>query len=182
MKAKIRFLVLDVDGTLTDGKIYMAESGELFKTFDIKDGYGICNILPELNIEPLIITGRQSEILIRRCEELNITEVHQGVHDKIYLLRKLIFEKSKADNEKYTFENVAYCGDDLNDLSCMIEVKKNGGVVGCPRNAVREIKETADFVANNKGGNGAVREFIDFLRYNDRLVENEKYSKDRSKV
>ena len=50
MKAKIRFLVLDVDGTLTDGKIYMAESGELFKTFDIKDGYGICNILPELNI------------------------------------------------------------------------------------------------------------------------------------
>lgn len=85
-------------------------------------------------------------------------------------------------NEKYTFENVAYCGDDLNDLSCMIEVKKNGGVVGCPRNAVREIKETADFVANNKGGNGAVREFIDFLRYNDRLVENEKYSKDRSKV
>ena len=67
---RIRWLVMDVDGTLTDGKIYIGQDGREFKTFDIKDGYGIRNILPEYGIEPVIITGKSSEIVRKRCEEL----------------------------------------------------------------------------------------------------------------
>ena len=79
----IKFLIMDVDGTLTDGKIYMGNKGELFKAFDVKDGCGIKDILPEYGIIPVIITARQSDILKRRCEELNIINLYQGVRHKL---------------------------------------------------------------------------------------------------
>lgn len=75
---KIRLLVMDVDGTLTDGKVYMSPAGEAMKAFDIKDGYAIAQILPNLDIISVIITGRKSEILLWRCEKLGIAEVYQG--------------------------------------------------------------------------------------------------------
>lgn len=153
----IRILVIDVDGTLTDGKIYMGYNGEVCKAFNIKDGYGIHDILIPKGIIPVIITGRKSEIVENRCRELGIKEVCQGITDKPKKLKEIL----RRLNLEYS--NTAYIGDDLNDLPCMEIVKKLGGVVGCPQDAMKEIIEIADFVSIYYGGNGAVREFIEWI-------------------
>ncbi len=149
---------MDVDGTLTDGKIYMGANGELMKAFDIKDGCGIKDILPTLGIIPVIITARQSQILDNRCKELNIVEVHQGIRNKL--------EKLKEICQRYgiTFNQVAYMGDDILDLQCMKPIKEEGGIIGCPADAVKQVLATADFISIKDGGNGAVREFVEYLR------------------
>ncbi|MCI9078420.1 MAG: DUF386 family protein [Lachnospiraceae bacterium] len=157
----IKFLVIDVDGTLTDGKIYMGDRGELFKAFDIKDGYGIKEILPKYGIIPVIITARESRILINRCEELGITELHQGCRGKLKKLQEVLYKYS--DNEPYTLANVAYVGDDLLDLQCMVPISEAGGISACPNNAAEEVLDRADFICNRRCGEGAVREFIDWL-------------------
>ena len=162
---KIKLLVLDVDGTLTDGKIYMGVDGEMMKAFNIKDGYGIHDILPKLGIVPAIITGRTSDIVKKRCQELEINWLYQGVHKKLEKLEELLSKLSKQEKTEYTLANVAYCGDDCNDLSCMTAVKKGGGIVGCPNNAEQNVLEIADFVSTHNGGDGAVRDFIDWLSY-----------------
>lgn len=148
---------MDVDGTLTDGKIYMGNNGEMMKSFDIKDGYGINDILPTANIIPAIITGRKSKILENRCKELAIKEVHQGIKDKKTKLEGILSKKG------LTYSEVAYIGDDLNDYICMKEIKMQGGLIGCPCDAVKGIKELVDYVCENKGGDGAVREFIEWI-------------------
>lgn len=153
MIKNIKYLIMDVDGTLTDGKIYMGYDGEVIKAFSIKDGYGIREILIPAGITPVIITGRKSDIVLRRCRELGITEVYQGVSDKCEKLLSITEELS----------SVAYIGDDINDLSCMELIKKAGGIVGCPADAVEKIKAAADFVVDHNGGNGAVRDFIEWL-------------------
>ncbi len=158
---------MDVDGTLTDGKIYMGINGEFFKAFSIKDGYGIYNILIPTGITPVIITGRKSKILENRCKELGIENIYQGVGNKIEKLDELL---SNGDS---TYANVAYIGDDLNDLSCMIPVKKSGGLIGCPADAAEKVKELADYICNNNGGSGAVREFIEWLIKNDICIATE---------
>lgn len=88
--SKIKFLFLDVDGTLTDGKIYMSDSGELFKAFDVKDGCGIKDILPKLDIKPVIITARSSKILFNRCKELSIDMVFQNTRDKVSKIKEIM--------------------------------------------------------------------------------------------
>ena len=150
---KIKYLVMDVDGTLTDGKIYMGNEGELCKAFHVKDGCGIHDILIPAGIVPVIITGRKSEIVARRCKELGIKRVYQGVSEKIEVLLS-ITDKLSA---------VAYIGDDINDLSCMCSIKQAGGVIGCPKDAVKQVLDIADCVAVHNGGEGAVRDFIDWL-------------------
>lgn len=157
MANKIKHLILDVDGTLTDGKIYMGESGELLKTFDIKDGYGIHDMLIPAGITPVIITGRSSRILENRCKELSISNLFQGVKDKVKVLEQYL----AANNS--TLEEVAYIGDDLNDFLCMQLIKEGGGITGCPADAVTSIVEMSDFVSNKSGGHGAVRDFIEYL-------------------
>ena len=152
----IRFLVMDVDGTMTDGKIYMGPDGEVFKAFDIKDGCGIYLILPELNIIPVIITARKSKIVERRCEELNIKEIYQGSKDKLATLNKLL------DRYGLDLSSVAYIGDDLPDIPCMEAVKKAGGLVMCPADAIVEIKEIVNYVSKYNAGNGAVRDCISY--------------------
>lgn len=154
----IKYLVMDVDGTLTDGKIYMGESCELCKTFNIKDGCGIHDILIPAGICPVIITGRSSNIVLNRCRELGIEKVYQGVLDKAEILKKITEELAE----------VAYIGDDINDLSCIKLIKAAGGKVGCPRDAVQKVQKLADFIADHNGGEGAVREFIDWLVDNER--------------
>ena len=149
----IKLLVMDVDGTLTDGKINMSPDGELFKSFNIRDGYGINEMLPENDIIPAIITGRTSQIVENRAKELHITELYQGKHDKLDTLRALM---SKYD---FTKENVAYIGDDILDIVCM----KECGLVGCPADACAAVKQLAHYVCEHKGGDGAVREFIEFV-------------------
>lgn len=149
----IKYLVMDVDGTLTDGKIYMGAHGEMMKAFNIKDGCGIHDIAIPGGIIPVIITGRTSEIVKKRCGELGIQQVYQGIKNKIEQLNSIADDLSQ----------VAYIGDDINDLSCMIPVKEAGGVVGCPADAVERVKETSDFVALHNGGDGAVRDFIEWI-------------------
>lgn len=160
----IRFLVMDVDGTLTDGKIYMSENGELFKAFDVKDGCGIKDILPTLGIIPIIITARNSEILRKRCEELNITNLYQGVNEKKKALIEFLEYFSIEHNSKYNIGNCAYIGDDILDLQCMIPIKESGGIIGCPNDAISEVKAISNFVSQKNGGNGAVREFIEWIK------------------
>lgn len=153
----IKYLVMDVDGTLTDGKIYMGNDGEMMKAFNIKDGCGIHDILIPAGITPVIITGRSSKILENRCKELGITNLHQGIRNKIEKLRTITTDLS----------TVAYIGDDINDLSCMEPIKEAGGLVGCPADAVQKVIDLADFVSKRNGGNGAVREFIEWIAENN---------------
>jgi 3-deoxy-D-manno-octulosonate 8-phosphate phosphatase (KDO 8-P phosphatase) len=149
----IKYLVMDVDGTLTDGKVYMGVNGELCKAFNIKDGCGIHDILIPAGIIPIIITGRKSDIVLNRCKELGITEIHQGVSNKIEKLRSIVDDIS----------SVAYIGDDINDCSCMVSVKEAGGVVGCPKDAVKSVLKIADYITEHNGGDGAVRDFIEWI-------------------
>ncbi len=149
----IKLLILDVDGTLTDGKVYIGEQGEVFKAFDIKDGLGIHSILPQNGIIPVIITGRNSKMLERRCKEIGIEYLYQGVTDKVKKLEELLKEL------ELDFDNCAYMGDDINDLPCM----EKTAIVGCPQDAVEPVKRISDYIAQKQGGNGAVREFIDWI-------------------
>ena len=149
----IKLLVMDVDGTLTDGHIYIGAQGELMKAFDVKDGYAIAHLLPAAGIVPVIITGRRSTIVEERARELSITELHQGVGNKLACL-KTVAEKYWADPAE-----IANIGDDLNDLDCIHFC----GLTACPADAVGEVLVAADYVCTCKGGNGAVREFITWL-------------------
>ena len=146
----VKLLVMDVDGTLTDGCIYMSGQGEVMKAFNIKDGYAIKHILPTLSITPVIITGRKSDIVERRAKELDILELHQGVSDKVLVLQNV------AEKFNVELKDIAYIGDDLNDLPC-IELC---GVTACPQDAVEEVKQKVNYICKNNGGQGAVREFI----------------------
>lgn len=150
MIENIKMLVMDVDGTLTDGKIYYGNDGELFKAFDVRDGYRLVKC-EEYGIITAIITGKTSKIVEGRARDLKIKEVHQGVSNKIEVLKTLI-EKYNLDKSQ-----VAYIGDDVNDIECM----QYCGFSACPADAIDEVKNTVDYVCKNIGGHGSVRELID---------------------
>lgn len=156
-KKNIKYLVMDVDGTLTDGKIYLSGQEELFKVFDIKDGYGIHDLLPMAGITPVVITGRNSQIVTNRCNELGIKLVYQSCIDKKAKLIELATSLGLKPDQRGRYQEIAYIGDDLNDLECM----KICGTVGCPENAADEVKSIAGFISTQNGGTGAVREFIE---------------------
>ena len=131
----------------------MSAAGEAMKAFHSQDGYGIAQILPKKGITPVIITGRNSQIVANRAAELKITRLHQGVSDKLPVLKAIAAELGAAPEE------IAYIGDDLNDLACM----QYCGLTGCPADAVPEIRKAVDFVSSRDGGRGAVREFVDYI-------------------
>ena len=150
---RIKVFVMDVDGTMTDGKIYMGHHGEEFKAFNIKDGYGVHEILPRFGIKTVILTGRKSDIVDNRAEELEIDYVFQNVKDKKAALLDFTEEFGCA------LSQVAYIGDDMIDISAM----QLCGFKGSPADAALEVKSICDFVSEKKGGDGAVRDFIDWL-------------------
>lgn len=150
---KMKMLVMDVDGTLTDGHIYVGNNGEMMKAFDVKDGYAIAHILPKVGITPVIITGRSSEITAYRATELKITELYQGIGDKLTKLKEI------AQAHGITADEIAYIGDDLNDLDCI----RFCGFSACPQDAIPEVKEAVNYVCSHNGGRGAVRELIEKL-------------------
>lgn len=158
-KAKIKMLVMDVDGTLTDGKVYIGKQGEIFKSFSVKDGCGIKDILPALNILPVILTGRKSEIVEHRSAELNIANVYQGCRDKAAKLIE-IAESYHFSLKNGVYTEIAYIGDDILDLEAM----RMCSVRACPQDAVEEIKGIANFICNCRAGDGAVRELIEYLK------------------
>lgn len=150
---EIKLFVMDVDGTLTDGKIYMGSSGEIIKAFNIKDGYGIRNILPKYGILPIILTGRKSDIVNNRCRELGIIHIYQQVDNKKEFMETILKEINSS------WEEVAYIGDDENDILCMESAK----VKACPADAIKHVKYISDYICIHRGGEGAVREFIDWI-------------------
>ena len=145
---------MDVDGTMTDGRLYYSSNGEEMKSFHSKDGYAIKKVLPELGIIPVIVTGRQSAIVMRRASELGITEVYQGIEQKLECVEEIL--RKYNVNHKET----AYIGDDYNDLDLI----KICGFTACPKDAVDEVKERADIILRRNGGEGAVSEFIDEIK------------------
>ena len=149
----MKLFVMDVDGTLTDGCIYTSANGELMKAFHVRDGYAIAHILPAYNIVPVIITGKTSEIVKRRSAELKIKEVHQGISDKLSVLKQIAAAYHAVPEE------IAYIGDDVNDLEAMAFC----GTTACPADAMEAVIEAADYVCKHDGGRGAVREFADWL-------------------
>jgi len=141
---------MDVDGTLTDGKINISSNGELFKSFNVKDGYGIKDAAKK-GITPIILTGRKSDIVANRAKELEINDVRQGVSNKLEELKKIIFEYNVSKDE------IAYIGDDLNDLDIFEYLE----YTFAPKDSYKKIKEIAFKVLLSNGGEGAVREAID---------------------
>ena len=148
----IRLLALDVDGVLTDGGLYIGADGETCKRFNVQDGLAISCALRN-NLIVAIITGRQSEIVCRRAAEVGITEIYQGVKNKKVMLAALAAKHSLQLTE------VAYMGDDLNDLSAL----SIAGLSCAPANAVQEVKERVHFIAAKNGGEGAVREVVETI-------------------
>ncbi len=144
---------MDIDGTLTDGRIHIAPQGELLKSFDVKDGYAIAQMLPQNGILPVIITGRKSEIVARRAEELGIRYVYQGVQNKAECLRVFAAEQGME------LSQIAGIGDDIPDLPML----RLCGLAACPADAVEEVKASCRYVCRASGGHGAVREFTAFL-------------------
>lgn len=150
---RIKALAMDVDGTLTDGGIYIGSNGEIMKRFCVKDGYALSIMLPQMKIIPIVITGRESKIVQARCAELGITRIIQRSTDKLNDLKNVLAR------ENILLSETAYFGDDLNDYDCVLQA----GIGGCPKNAVKEIRKIADYITKHKAGNGAVREFIEWI-------------------
>lgn len=150
--ALVKLLALDVDGVLTDGSINIGAEGELFKAFNARDGLGLSCLLRS-GVRVAIITGRKSAIIHRRAEELGITELYEGVKDKRKILAEL------AENAGLKQEEIAYMGDDLNDLPALTYA----GLPCAPADAAPEVIRASVFTAQNCGGHGAVREAAELI-------------------
>lgn len=149
---QIKLFAMDVDGTLTDGHIYMGNDGEMFKSFHVHDGLGI-KLLKHYGITPAIITGRQSKIVENRCREIGLTEYHQGVKNKAAKLAELM------DQYGLTAGQVAYIGDDMNDLSAI----KTAGVTFAPADCAESLKPYIDIILTKPSGHAPVREAVDLI-------------------
>lgn len=148
----IKILGLDVDGVLTDGRIIVHNDGNESKHFDSQDGLGLA-ILKRMGIEAVIITGRASHVVEIRAQDLGITELHQKVPDKWVVFREILAKRGLTPAE------AAFAGDDLIDLPIMSRV----GLAMAPANARPEILARAHFVAEARGGHGAVRQMVEFI-------------------
>ncbi|SEQ09578.1 N-acylneuraminate cytidylyltransferase [Hyunsoonleella jejuensis] len=156
---KITHLVLDVDGVFTDGTISYTKDGEHTKNFDMRDGMGL-EILRQYGVEVMVMTSEQSELVAKRMQKLQIQHVFLGVKDKYTLLQHL------ATSKKFSLKNVAYVGDDVNDMANICSV----GWSFAPNNAMDEIKIVADVVLSKNSGAGAIREACQFIKnYNKRF-------------
>lgn len=150
--ANIKLIILDVDGCLTDGSVYLDHEGNETKRYNIKDGLAIATWM-RLGFEIAIMTGRSSGSLGARCLELGITNLHQGVKDKGVKLAEVLAELGVP------LEETAAMGDDWNDLPVLGRV----GYPMCPADAVSEVQSAAKLVCKACGGHGAVREAIEHL-------------------
>lgn len=150
--AAVRLLLLDVDGVLTDGGLFHANSGDEWKRFDVKDGAGIW-IATKSGLEVGLLTGKTSDIVARRAEELGIVRVVQGALDKGPALEALLSEG------RYPLKEVAYMGDDVLDLPVLGRV----GLSACPSDAHELVRGRVHYVCSRPGGHGAVRELVDLI-------------------
>jgi 3-deoxy-D-manno-octulosonate 8-phosphate phosphatase (KDO 8-P phosphatase) len=151
--AKIKLLLTDVDGVLTDNGVYYSEQGEVMKRFSIRDGMGVERLRNTCRIVTGIITGETSPSVLRRAEKLGIQELHLGVKDKLGRLLEIL------ERNQLQWPEIAYIGDDVNDLAVM----EKAGIAACPADAMAPVRQIAHYVCINKGGDGAFREFAEWL-------------------
>lgn len=149
---KIKILVLDVDGVLTDGRIIMDDRGRETKFFDVRDGHGL-KMLMRTGIEVVFLTGRKSRVVEHRARELGVTEVYQGALNKVEVFETLLERKGLKASE------AAYAGDDIVD----VPVLRRAGFSVAVVNAVSEAKRAAHYVTKKRGGRGAVREVCEVI-------------------
>ncbi len=150
--SKIKMVVFDVDGVMTDGSITYDENGIEYKTFNVKDGQGIVRITKE-GIITAIITARNNATVKHRFENLGMSRLFMGQKDKMVAMKQLL--------EEYNLDlsQVAYMGDDLPDICVLKEV----GLASCPNDAIDDVKELCHFISSKNGGRGAVRELTDLI-------------------
>ncbi|HQZ17576.1 MAG TPA: hypothetical protein PLD86_11950 [Vicinamibacteria bacterium] len=157
---RLRLILTDVDGVMTDGSIFIMPTGEEARVFNVKDGYGIV-LAHAAGLETGIITGRASNAVTERARTLGMSVLKQGSLDKLRLFEEILSEKSLAPHE------VAYIGDDYPDLPVLQRV----GLSATPADAPLALKEAAFMIMENAGGRGALREFIEsILRAREALV------------
>ena len=150
--SQIRLFATDVDGVLTDGGMYYAESGDEWKKFNTRDGMGI-KLLQRAGILTAIVTQERTKLVARRAEKLTIPELHQGVTDKLSCVREM------AARHGLTLSQVAYIGDDINDLETLEAV----GFSATPADGMPRVAAVVDYICQKKGGEGAVREIIEMI-------------------
>ena len=150
---KIKLVALDMDGTLTDGSINIGGTGELFKRFNAKDGLGITTA-GRYGLRVAVITGRKGPVVQRRAEELGIAEdVMSGISSKKKALQVL------ADKYNLTLEEIAFMGDDLNDLPALLAA----GLSAAPADAAEDVRQHVSYIAPHNGGQGAVRDLLELI-------------------
>lgn len=159
--AKIRLLICDVDGVLTDGGIIIDACGIETKRFDVKDGHGL-KLLQRAGIQVALLTGRTSQVVSHRAKELHITEVIQGAKQKKEAYNVL------KERTGYQDEEIAYIGDDVVD----IPVLRHVGVAFAVQDAVDEVKAVSHYVASLPGGKGAVREIVQLILQTQKLWDS----------
>ena len=150
---KIKLVLTDNDGVLTDAGVYFSEKGEEFKRFSIRDGMGVERLRKHAGIETVIITGEKSGSVKARAEKLKIKECYLGVKHKTEILPEVL------KKNKITPENIAFIGDDVNDL----EIMKQVGFSASPSDGMNFIKDISDYVCINRSGNGAFRELAELI-------------------
>ena len=150
--AKVKLVLTDSDGVLTDNGVYYGEHGEVMKRFSIRDGMGV-ERLRNIGIETGIITGETSPSVRTRAAKLKITELHLGIKDKASLFKQILEAK------KLTADEVAYIGDDVNDLGIMTLT----GFTACPADAMPQVTRRVDYICKNNGGHGAFRELAEYI-------------------
>lgn len=149
---RIKLLLLDVDGVLTDGKLYFDNQGNEMKAFNTQDGHGI-KLLQKTGVQVGIITGRKSDLVARRARDLGIGILIQGREDKFEALQEILVE------HPVELEQIAFMGDDHPDLTCMVQV----GLAMTTANAHPDVVAQAHWQSGRDGGDGAVREACDYL-------------------
>lgn len=148
----IKVLILDVDGVLTDGRVIYTDSGEEIKRFDVRDGHGL-KLLMRSGIEVILLTGRESKVVLHRARDLGIEHVYQKALNKIEVYKTILADRSLEDKD------VGFVGDDLIDLPVLRKV----GFSAAVPDAVQEVKEIVDYITTKRGGEGAVREICELL-------------------
>jgi len=148
----IRWLVLDVDGVMTDGRIVLGNNGEEMKHFDVRDGH-ILKMIQRHGIQIMLLTGRTSQLVVHRARELNITEVHQHV------LNKLEYFTDFMKQRGLTFAEIAFVGDDIVDIPLLRQV----GFSATVKDAAEEVFPLVDYVSPYEGGRGAVRDICKLI-------------------
>ena len=150
---KIKLVLTDCDGVLTDAGVFYSARGEEMKRFSIRDGMGVERLRNLVKIGTGIVTGEISGSLKKRAEKLKIQELHLGIKNKVLVLNEILKKKNlKA-------ENIAFIGDDVNDL----EIMKLVGLTACPSDAIDGVKNISDYICTSRGGYGAYREFAELI-------------------